>query len=116
MKKLLLIAFIASCFGCSKSSVSPGTKETFHVSVTTDYSGQKSMDVHDASATPRIIFSGLSYDGDFMYAKGTTISINCSYPSSITGHTLRVVLSKNGTVIMDQSNSNLVNIYVQSAP
>jgi len=116
MKKLLLIAFIASCFGCSKSSVSPGTKETFHVSVTTDYTGQKSMDVHDASATPRIIFSGTNYENDFIYEKGGTIAINCSYPQSITGHTLRVVLSKNGSAIMDKSNSNLVNIYVQSAP
>lgn len=114
MKKLLLMMFIANCFSCSKSS-DPGTKLTYHISITSSSVSQKFMDLNDANKTPRITFSGNSYETDATYIKGTSIAISCGYSTANNLETIHLVLSKNGTVIKDETQNQRVDINVQSA-
>ncbi len=111
MKKLILIAFVLVMYGCSKSdNASP-----FHIEVISSDASEKTMDVND-SHTPRITFTGTNYDGNFVYMKGTPIIISCGFTQAHSTFNVRIIVTKNGSVIADQSAVQRANIQIDSAP
>jgi hypothetical protein len=107
MRKLLFIPFCLILSGCSKSNnPAPPAKDQYHFTITSTDNSEKYVISHGVAKRE---FTDETFDSDLNISKGDSLSVSTGFETQGV-HSLRLVITKNGTVIADQSTSLSVSV------